>query len=481
MSRSVWVGLVGTMMASVLGAGGVAAQSMSESVAVGLVGRAADLMGGEERLRSVARVSMEMTTTWLRTGFRSVPFTDRPSYEEHTDTRDYSIDAWRNTRRFPNGAITNIIRDSISVTDMGRGFQPLSDAYVDERDELFVYTPDRLILALLDADEIRAEADTLLGEEPHHRVRARLGPGHGHVADVDVFFHAGTELPTMLRFVAPHPSDFGLVQWGAMEVEVWYSAWSSFGDVHIPRQWDIRRVGVPYKRLTVRRAVFDPVFEADSFAVSDSLRRIYAGSPAARPMHEARVIESVRRPVSSVALFSPFFGVPTGAVVTSEGLLMLGAGQAPFNYQQAVAELVSRDFAEPSLVLIAPASPGNGGVVGAARDGVPVLASVAAEPFVRAMLDNEGLVRTPIEVVRDTREIGRGEDRVVLARVDIPDTPGALMLYQPANGWLWVPDASSPLHIRIARERAEERGWVVRIVGWQREAWEASVREGQGR
>lgn len=467
--------LVGlAMVASGAAPDGLEAQDRTivEEQAVSVVEHAADLMGGVDRLRSIHRVSMEMTTTWLRTAFRDVPFTDRPSYEEHTDTRDYEIGAWRNTRIFPNGSITNIVRDSISVTDMGRGFQPLSDAYVDERLELFTYTPDRLVVALLDARRLVMGADTTLGGEPHHRVEATLASEHGHVSDVEVFFHAGTRLPTMLRFTAPHPSDFGLVQWGAMAVEVWYSAWGSFGDVHIPRQWDIRRVGVPYKRLTVRRAAFDPVFEADSFAVSDSLRVAYHRSPAARPMHEGRPIDSVSVPSTGLALFSPPFGYPTGAVSTTAGTVLLGAGRAPFNFDAALDELDRIGLDLPSMVLAIQASPGNGGIVGATRMGVPILVSPASLPFARAVLDNHGLASARLSEVRELREVGSGDERIVLAPVDLPDTPGALMLHHPTSGWLWVPDAATPLDLRIATEAAATLGWSVRARGWARAPWD---------
>lgn len=440
--------------------------------AVEVVDRAAELMGGADRLRQVRRVSMQMTTSWLRTGFRNIPFADRPSYEDHTDTRDYSIDAWRNTRRFPNGTITNIVADSVSVTDLGRGFQPLSDAYVDERRELFTYTPDRLVLALLDAPALALVADTTVGGEPQRRIEATLGQGHGHVSEVEVLFNRGTGLPTMLRFSAPHPADFGLVQWGDMEVEVWYSGWGSFGDVHIPRQWDIRRVGVPYKRLTVLRAAFDPVFEADSFAISDSLRMAYRSSPAARPMHEGRTIDSVVTPAPGIALFSPPFGFPTGAVSVDGGTILLGSGRASFNYDRALEELPRLGMAPPSMVLVAQASAGNGGIVRAAETGVPIVVSHAAFPFARTVLDNHGHHSIPLSVVQEVREVGSGEDRVLLAPVDLPDVPGSLLFYHPASGWLWAPDASTPLDARMVGEAAAALGWSVRVRGGQRQPWD---------
>lgn len=193
------------------------AQKAAPPDARALVGRAVALAGGEERLRGVTHTAFSMMTQWQRTSFRQVPYTDRPSFEPHVDVRDYTIPAWRNTRDFGAQKITNIIRDSIAATNLGKGFQPLSVAYVDERRELFLYTPDRLLLALLDAPALKTGRDTTIGGELHHRVDGVLN----QVFPSTVFFQAATGLPTMLRFSAGHPNDFGLVPWGVMAVEVW--------------------------------------------------------------------------------------------------------------------------------------------------------------------------------------------------------------------------------------------------------------------
>lgn len=435
------------------------------------VRRAADLMGGEARLREVRHVSFDMMTQWMRTSFRSVPFTDRPSFEKHQDVRDYSIRGWRNTRDFGARSITNIIRDTISVTDMGAGFRPLSVAYVDERDELFTYTPDRLVLALLDAEALSTLPDTVLGDEPHHVVRARLAPGHGYVRSTDVFFHAGTGLPTAMRFRAGHPADFGLVQWGEMDVEVWYSSWGTFGGVSIPRQWDVVRVGVPYKRMTVLAADFDPDFAADSFAVSDSLRAAYHESPAVRPMHEGRDAGEVEHPVDGIALLSSTFGIPLGAVRAGSENVLLGAGRMPYNFDQAYAALADAGVA-PTSVLLARTMAGNGGVSAAAERGIPVLVSEGAAPFVRRVLDGGGHREVGLDVVHDRRTIGSGDERLILEPMDLPDAPGSLIVYRPASGWLWVPDGRDALAVRMARERAAELGWVVRVLGAAERLWQ---------
>lgn len=459
--RAPLLGLMSVLASVCTGVGESAAQS--SDVAIEHVRRAVDLMGGEEALRVAERVRLEMMTQWQRPDYRDVAFRDRPSFESHDDVRDYSIPAWRNTRIFGARTITNVVRDSVALTDMGDGPQALSVAYVDERDELFVYTPDRLVLALLDARDLHALGDTLLGGERHRRVRARLAGRYPST----VYLHAGSGLPTRLSFRAGHFADFGLVPLGEMDVDVWYSGWRTFGAISIPTQWDIWRSGARYKRMTVRTADFAPDFApADSFAVSSEQRAAWLASAQTRPMHESVPVVEPTVHDGFVALGG--FGMPAGAVDTGGGWILLGAGQASFNFDRALDLLRPAGVNRIRAVLVAEGRIANGGVRRAVENAVPVLASMAAEPVLRRMLREAPAVRAHWIAVTEPVELGAGSGRVVMAPVDLPDVPGSAMLYRPRARWLWVPDAATPLDVRIARSRAESLGWRVDRVGTPR-------------
>lgn len=431
------------------------------------VARAVEWAGGEAALREVRRVALDMMTQWQRINFRAVPFTDRPSFEKHFDVRDYTLPAWRNTRDFGARKIVNVVADSVAVTDFGQGFGPLSVAYVDEREELFTYTPDRLLLALVDAPDLASEPDTLIGGETHHVVSATLNGRYPS----RVYFHAGTGLPTLLRFRSAHPNDFGLVQWGPMAVGVWYSGWRTFGPVAIPTQWDITRVGSPYKRMTVLRADFAPDFaSADSFTVAPELRAEYWASSAPLPMHESVAVQDSFA-VDDALVVARSFGAPGGAVDTGEGWLLIGAGQAPFNFDQgrSVAEALGAD--PITAVLVAEARSTSGGVVRAGELGIPIWVSTGAEPFVRAILRNAGARSADVRVVRSALRLGRGAEQVVLQPIDLPDAPGSLLLYKPSLRWALAPEATDPLAVRMASQLAEALGWDVERMGTARDYW----------
>lgn len=423
-----------------------------------VVDRAMTLMGGATVLRGIERARFEFMTQWQRLGFREIPSADRPSFEPHTDVRDYTLGAWRNTREFPQGALVNIVRDSVAITGSEGAFRPQSIAYVDERDELFLYTPDRLVLELSASPDRRLEADTLIAGEPHRIIAATARTGQR----VRTYFHAGTGLPTLLRFRAAHPNDFGLVPWGEMAVEVWYSGWRTFGEVSMPTQWDILRVGRPYKRLTIRRAEFNPVFAADSFTIADDHRAAFLA--ARGPMHD--------RPVDSVAVLHPGlvalhgFGYPTGAIRTDAGWFLFEAGQHPLVLERALTAL--REAAgvdQLAGAILVMARTGNGAVSALADTGIPLLVAPAAAPFVQTMLANGERSAGSVDVVREVREVGIGSDRVQLAPVDLPDAPGSLMIYSEALGWLYAPDALSPLDVQLVRDRARALGWQWQSMG----------------
>lgn len=440
----------------------VAAQSAPVlSSAEGVTKRALSLMGGEQALRGVERVAYQMMTQWQRTGFRSVPFTDQPSFEPHMDVRDYSLPAWRNTRDFGRNRIINVVRDSIALTSTGNEFQPLSVAYVDERAELFVYTPDRLVLALRDAPDLALGIDTLIGGESHVRVTATLATRFRST----VFFHRGTGLPTMLRFRAGHPNDFGLVAWGVMPVEVWYSGWRTFGAISTPTQWDVLRVGVPYKRLTVQRVDWNPAFTSDSFAITPEQRSTYLRSTATKPMHENVMRRDVKMATPDLALINAF-GIQSGAVRIGSGWLMLGAGHTTFSYAYG-QRLLDSLGATPIVAVLAATSISatNGGVFSAIERGLPVYVSQASEAALRRIFAGAGKPVRGLTRVKAGTSIGDGAQRLQLEPLDLPNVPGSLMAFSAHDGWLYVPDATTPLDVRIARERARELGWVVKTVG----------------
>jgi len=477
LARRSWMALAAALVASAAHPG-LASAGPGDNGAGAILDSALVRMGGAERLRSVERVRFEMVTQWQRLTFDERPSADAPSYELHADLRDYSLGAWRNTRRFPVGAnwreMTDVVRDSVAIRRMPGGpggpaspgaapagaWAPLSIAYVDERDELFALAPERVLLAARAAADLRPGADTAVGGVAHARVTATVA---GHPATLLVRRTDGWL--AAVRLSAAQPNDFGLSPWGEMEVEVWYSGWRRLPDgIVYPFQWDVRRVGRPYKRMTVLAAAFNPPATPDSFAVSDSLRQAYLAT-ARRPMHDL--------PLDSARLLGPRLagfgtpGAPVGAVRMGQRWVLLETGQASLNARRASAWLdgAERDTEVGAAVITLPSSPG-GGAAWLAERTMPVYVAPGAERSAAAALRGNGVSNAgALTVVREGRWLSVAGDSMWVEPLDLPDAPGAMLVYVPSLAWAYSGVAANPLYRDVLLSRIRQRGWPVTHIG----------------
>ncbi len=418
-------------------------------------------MGGRDALAAIRQVRFEMVTQWLvNPAFDTRPFQDFPSYESHTDERDYSVRAWRNTRHFGTGAaartVVDLVRDGAAIRDFGAGPQPLSVAYVDEWSELYACTPDRFLLEATEADDLAMGGDTVMDGLVHARVEATV-EGRRMTA----FFRRADGLPAMVRFHAAHPNDFGLVPWGDMDVEVWYSIWKSYPNgLNLPSQIDVRRIGTPYKRMTVLSADFDPQIPDGSFQISEELRHAFVTTQN-RPMHDLP-LDSARILEGRFAEFRTF-GAPAGAVRVGDGWVLLESGQAPLSLERAMQWLTAQGAGGVKVAVLG-SRRGNGGAAALARKGVPMLVGAGVAPILATILRNHDEAGAPFDIVTGERRID-GEDPVVVARLDLPDVPGTVAVHVPSLRWVFAPDVRTELDRSLLLRLAEERGWQVERIG----------------
>ena len=436
-------------------------------------------MGGPALLRGVERARFEMLTQWQRIAFDERPFGDQPSYESHTDLRDYTIAAWRNTRRFsigPSAAgreIVDVVRDTVAIRRSlgGSGgvaspavvtantWSPLNIAYVQERLELFAMAPERLLLAARAAPDLRAQRDTTIAGAAHARVSATVDG-----IATTILLRRSTGFLTAASFRTAEPNDFGLVPWGEMDVEFWYSSWRRVpSGIVYPFQTDVRRVGRTYKRMTVLSASFNPPATPDSFAVSDSLRGAYLAT-ARRPMHDVP-LDSARMVEDRFASFGAP-GSPSGAVKLGRSWIMLEGGQAPLSVDRAAGWLARTDPSARLAGAVVTMPAASGGISWLVAQRVPVHVAPGAVPFADAVLRGHG-VRTPAGVrgVASGRWLRVDGDSLWLEPIDLPDAPGALIAYAPSLEWIYSGMAANPLYLDLVLARARERGWGVRHVG----------------
>lgn len=431
--------------------------------AVAVLDRAITRMGGEAALRSIRTLRMDVLTQWQRTHFADHPYADQPSFERNVDLRDYSTNAWRNTRSFiPNGSTVDIVRDtvggrSISLPNGGAMLMPLNLAYVDERRELFAFAPERTLLLARDAGGLTLLADTSIGGLAHARVR---GTVDGFPATW--FLRRSDGLLAMVRFRADETNDFGLAMWGPMDVETWFSAWAPTPQgALIPRQRDVRRVGRPYKRMTILTLAANAPAPADSFAIADSIVSKYLATEQ-RPMWDAP-LDSAKIIENDFATFPPFTGV-SGAVRVGGQWVLLESGQRD-GAAEKLNEWFARSTPESPLTaaVVTNLGPSNGGAKWFLAQKKPVYAAPGALPILRQVV---GAAASPrITVVETSRWVKVGSDSLWLERVDTPDGHGAMIVYAPTLKWIYGmnvvgrPAAKTEQDAIITRLRA--RGFAV--------------------
>jgi hypothetical protein len=421
-------------------------------------------MGGAEAVARVQRVRREMLTTWQRTNFRDEPYADAPSYELHTDIRDYGRLAWRNTRKFGFSAsaaqIIDIVVDTIAIRQMPTGaWTALNVAYVDERRELFAFAPERILLLARDARDLRAGRDTTIDLEPVARLTATI-----EGFPTTLFFRRGDGLLAMVRYRAAQVNDFGLTPWGTMEVEQWYSRWAKTPvGASLPTQWDIRRVRRPYKRVTVLSAAYDTVVSAETFAISDSLRGVYLAT-ATKPMHDVAV-DSARFLDPNFAVFGAP-GSPVGAVKLGGRWILIEAGQGGLSAERALGWLGRNDSLTPvGAAVLTMTSTGNGGITEVARRRLASYTAPGATPFVQRMIGNIGVAGIAPTTITAAQWLKVGTDSLWLEPIDLPDAPRSMLVYSPTHRWLYSALAAAPLQLDYLLARVRERGWVVERIG----------------
>lgn len=436
-----------------LAAAPAAAQSPAPVRAV--VDRAIAAMGGDSTLRAIRTLRMEVMTQWMRTAIAGRPFLDYPSFERNTDLRDYAAKSWRNTRSPVSVGTPNpfpfIVRDDIAVVfsptapNTPRVWMPLSVAYVDDRRQLFAFAPERLVFTLRNDPKAKLLADTLIDGAPHARVAATIDE-YPSVT----FFRRRDGFPVMVRFRADETNDFGLAQWGLHDVEFWYSGWTTFsrepGSPVLPRQRDVTRVGVVYKRMTILQAVINAPAPADSFAISDSLVQAYRSGPAAKAMWDisAATVDSLTKLSADgnfVTAFPNWLGAG-GAVKIGGRWMMLETGVGR-GVPAKVAAWAERKTPGTPLGGVFASSQGSGGLPWMLAQKHTVIVSQGLRSSLPALLGGP-IPSTGLTMVTAPRWIRIGTDSVWVEPLAGGDFPGGMAIYSPTLRWLTYPSALSP-------------------------------------
>ena len=442
----------------------VALTPASDPNALAILDTAIARMGGLTALRSIDRMQLQVMTEWQRTAFDARRDPVILSYELSTELRDYTTPAWRYSRRFfsPNGTseVVDLVVDSVAAFGSDGHWRAQNVAYVEERDEVFTFTPERIVRLAREATSVRLLADTVIDGVRYARVTATLAGGR---FTPTLHFHRGNGLLALATFRAAQPNDFGLAPWGDMEVAIAYSRWQKVAGTPLvlPMQLDVRRVGRPYKRMTTISARVNPDIPADSFSVADSLRTAFLAG-ARKPMFDLPM-DSARIVDGAFAVFGAP-GTPAGAVKVGGRWLLLEAGTAPLTIERSVAFLRRVDPSSRVAGALITAPTGAGGVAWLSRQALPAWTTPSARPFAEAALVGWHNVGPTVRQLAGDGWIRVGSDSVRVETIDLPDYPATPVVYVPALRWAYAWPAG-PVQLDYVFALIRRRGWTVDRVG----------------
>jgi hypothetical protein len=452
----------------------------SRADAVAIVDTAIARMGGSASLRAIHTVRYDLITQWFSMTFDARPFQDSPSYEMQTELRDYDARIWRNKRRFlsstPPAEVTDLVVDTVAArqgapmapgvaTPVGivDGWAPLSIAYIDERREAFAFAPERLLLLLRDASDLRVAGDTVVGGIRHSAVAATID---GYPATV--FFRRTDGFLAFVRYHADESNDFGLAPWGPMQVETWYSRWryDAAARITVAQQWDVKRVGQPYKRITVVAASFNAALPRDSLVLSESVRAAYL-SHARRPMADLPIDSAQIVGNGRIAVFKSF-GAPLNALKLGDSWLLIEPGDLPLNAERAAAWLSAHDAGSRVIGGLVGGVTPMGGSSWLAREHMPVYTAPAGAYTTALSLRNYGAPPSAEHVVAHGQwvvGIGARRDSVWLEPIDLPNAPRTMILYVPSMRWAYSSRIAGPAELARVTALARTRGWKIDRIG----------------
>jgi hypothetical protein len=401
-------------------------------------------------------------TEWQRTDFDARRAPVILSYELSSELRDYTIPAWRYSRKFfsPNGTaeVIDLVTDSIAAIGVNGRWRTQNVAYVDERDEVFAFAPERVVRLAREAPDARMLPDTVIAGVRYARVAAAVARFHPVL-----FFRRSDGLLALARVTVGQPNDFGLAPWGTMDVEFAYSRWQRLADakVVLPMQIDVSRVGRPYKRMTSISAKINPMIPQDSLVIGDSLRAAFLAT-SRRPMFDLPM-DSARIVDGTFALFGAF-GTPSGGVKLGGKWVLIEAGTAPLTIERSADFLRRADPSASIAAAIITAPTGAGGIAWLTRQSFTTWVTDPATPFADAALRGWPKGGTRLHVATGQRWIRVGSDSVRVETVDLPDYPGTTIVYVPSRRWVYAWPVG-PVQMDYVVAHIRERGWHVDRVG----------------
>lgn len=429
-----------------------------------MLSQSAEAIGGLERLRNGRGVRVEEIGREYMVG--TVTRRDAPAkLIAQTIVTHRNAESMRRTMAqsvaMRAGRLT-----STSVVDRGvagvvRGSAVIAAGAIDlaTAQEDLMLAPDRVLLTLMEATELRRDRDTSFVGVPHHVVSATWNGAH-----VRLFIDAASAFPTRLELVRAYPTAVFWAMWGDLRFVTTWSAWSlEPSGVWYPRQRTTSFNGEPFREYVVTSLDLDAPLSPDSVAISDSVRAVFAARLAA----DSAALGSARVPKLNPVLIADDVvlyqgGYQSAAVKQADGVVILEGPESNAKSRAVLADIATR-WPRARVTAVVSTSPmwmHIGGLREYAARGIPIYALDANVPMVRALLaaphtqspDSLARVRTrpTVRAVTTRLTLGTGGNAIELRPARGQNASAMVLAWLPAKRVLYasdivIPDAFEPV------------------------------------
>lgn len=456
-----------------------AAQSAPAASAKDALHAAMTAMGGEEALRGIHTVVL--TATVQRYAVEQSLRPEGPYLVESDqvkESRDFAGLRWKRTTdaqfAYYRFSSTAIVASGVAAQLNGNAVAPGRAQDLEEADDVFHVSPERILLTALDAPDARRVADTLL-HGAAHQVIAFSWEGH----PARIFINTSNHLPSAVEWTRPYPGNMYWNSWGDVTMRVEYSLWwLTAGGVRYPLQQDVTLNGLPERKITLTQLRINDALADAAPAIPQDFQATAGSKPPLLPDDRALAIQNAQEIAPGITFIPGLWNVTI--VKQADGIVILEAPIAAGYSAKVIAEAQKRYPGTPLKAVISTSDswPHIGGVREYAAHSVPIYVLDLTRPLLERLLAAphrqrpDLLQKSPragkLLSVSGNTVIGTGDNRIEIYPLRGANSERQMMVYFPGRKLLYGsdafqqadesytdPQAVSELRDAVARERLE--------------------------
>jgi hypothetical protein len=438
----------------------IADQATPKASATAWVARAAEALGGEQKLRSIGAVEISGVSMWHQREQSERP--EGPwfaSFSDFTDVRNFRADAVRRTARTRgfsspdwidnkewSDASTTLVTGDVGLRSQN-GAMTAAETPPDLGALPLALGPEHVVLTARDAADLHAESDVVRDGYAHHVVAFTAGD-----ARVRLFLNVPSLLPKAVEITRARPYDVFWAPWGDVTQRVTFGLWTLEPEgVVYPRLWEFSTGNQPDGTIEITRVRVNPPLGASDFAIPDDARqrliagrRLVADTPFGMPQRPAHEI------VPGIVLVPGSWNVVE--IKQDDGIVVI-EGPLTSNYSaKAIDDARQRFGSAPIKAVISTSDswPHIGGLREYVARGIPIYALDLNIPILKrlfaARFDSspDALMKRPrppvLHVVAGKTVVGSGQNQLVIYPFRTASGERQMMVYWPADRLLYTSD-----------------------------------------